>query len=176
MFKVLSYMDSLAIARSSPLYRYWQTNQDSSDDYQRILIANKKSQAVYLLTKEPYKWENLYQSIVREINQGDISSIKAFHVLLDTLNNIEANKLKKNLRDENVFSDNIYKLIHQSNKDFTTSKKNPLRFVKILFAIFTNPYNIPIKGQKKHLYEKTGWFILNLKKIFIKNYRSKDLY
>ena len=69
----------------SPLYSYWHSDQNDSDERNRLLIANKDSPSLYLFEKEPYKWEILFQSIIREIIKGDLSSLKGLQVLLSSL-------------------------------------------------------------------------------------------
>ena len=66
----------------SPLYSYWHSDQNDLDERNRLLIANKDSPALYLFEKEPYKWEILFQSIIREIIKGDLLCLifhKSFH-------------------------------------------------------------------------------------------------
>ena len=65
----------------SPLYSFWRSEQKEIDNNKRLLLLNKNSPASSLFEKEPYKWENLFQSIVREIIKGDSSSIKGFCIL-----------------------------------------------------------------------------------------------
>ena len=45
----------------------------------------------------------------------------------------------------------------------TKTKKNLLRFFRILMSIFTNPYRLELKREKKHLYEKTGYLLNKLR-------------
>ena len=71
------------IAQSSPLYEYWNSAQDENDENKRLLKINSKEPASNLFMNEPYKWENLYQSVLRNVINGDESSIfrfKAFKV------------------------------------------------------------------------------------------------
>ena len=69
-------MNLSKIKKISPLYSYWMSNQTDEDEKDRLLIANMDSKAVYLFEKEPYKWENLFQSIARQIINGDLDSIR----------------------------------------------------------------------------------------------------
>ena len=158
-------MKASAIAKSSPLYEYWKTNQDANAERKRLLIANHQSKAVALFINEPYKWENLYQSIVREIARGDYASIKGLKILLETVNEDEACKAIKSLRDQNIFNPNVFNLITNLTDISVANKKNTFRFIKILFAIFLNPYGIEIRRKKSHIYEKTGSMAYDLKKI-----------
>ena len=167
MSKLLTQTAS-AITKSSPLYEYWQSDQDDNDERKRLLMANNKSSAVFLFTQEPYKWENLYQSIVRQINRGDLDSIKGLRVLLDTIKTNQAVKVLDYLRDSNILTDNIIQLINTSDDQNYGKKKDLLRFLKILFTIFTNPYGINLKRKKTHIYEKIGWLFNELKLFFYK--------
>ena len=158
-------IDFFDIALSYPLYNYWQTNQDEKDEKERLSIANNDSPAVFLFNEEPYKWETLYQSIVREIYRGDQYSIKAFKLLMETINHKIADKIINDLKKNNIFDEKIIQLINNSSNDQLPNKRDNLRFLKILFAIFTNPYNIEVKRNRKQIYEKTGWLVYRLKKL-----------
>tara|TARA_Y100001968_G_scaffold58613_1_gene49698 strand:- start:115 stop:621 length:507 start_codon:yes stop_codon:yes gene_type:complete len=157
-----------AIAKSSPLYEYWQTDQNENDEMKRLLIANNQSEAVFLFNQEPYKWENLYQSIVRQIHRGDLDSIKGLRVLLSTIKKDEAVQVLDALRNSNIFTDNIIQLINNSDDQSYGKRNDLIRFLKILLIIFTNPYGINVKRKKIHIYEKIGWLINELKIFFYK--------
>ena len=157
-----------AIAKSSPLYEYWQTDQNDNDEMKRLLIANNESKAVFLFNQEPYKWENLYQSIVRQIHRGDLDSIKGLRVLLSTIKKDEAVQVLDALRNSNIFTDNIIQLINNSDDQSYGKRNDLIRFLKILLIIFTNPYGINVKRKKIHIYEKIGWLINELKIFFYK--------
>ena len=163
-----------SIAKSSPLYEYWKTNQDDKEEAKRLLIANNNSPAVSLFNEEPYKWENLYQSIVREIYRGDVNSIKGLKILLQTINNNEASKVKKNLINAEIVNNHMFDLIEKQNDNSINQKNNIFRFVRILFAIFTNPYGIELKRHKIHIYEKTGWIIYRIKYFIIDKIITKS--
>lgn len=173
MSKLLTQTAS-AITKSSPLYEYWQSDQDDNDERKRLLMANNKSSAVFLFTQEPYKWENLYQSIVREIYRGDVNSIKGLKILLQTINNNEASKVKKNLINAEIVNNHMFDLIEKQNDNSINQKNNIFRFVRILFAIFTNPYGIELKRHKIHIYEKTGWIIYRIKYFIIDKIITKS--
>ena len=85
------------IATTSPLYDYWKSDQNDDEENKRLLKLNPMEPAANLFKNEPYKWENLYQSIVRKIMRGDASSIKGLMVLMATLNNNEKEKTLKAL-------------------------------------------------------------------------------
>ena len=69
------------IAQTSPLYEYWNSEQDENDEKKRLLKLNPKEPASNLFSSEPYKWENLYQSVLRNVIDGDESSLKGLMVL-----------------------------------------------------------------------------------------------
>ena len=73
-------MKASDIAKASPLYEYWKSNQTEEDEKKRLLIANLDSKAVYLFKNEPYKWESLFQGIVRELIDGDFESIRGMQI------------------------------------------------------------------------------------------------
>ena len=100
----------------------------------------------------------MYQSIVREICRGDYDSIKGLKILLETINDDEVDKTIKSLRDQKIFNQNVFILITHSTKSSINNKKNTLRFIKILFAIFTNPYGIEIRGKKNQTEESEKFF------------------
>ena len=151
------------IKESSPLYDYWRSDQDEIEERKRLLKLNSMERASNLFRDEPYKWENLYQSIVRNISNGDETSIKGLMVLLSTISNKEKDKTiiaLEDLLDKRV----INKLRNENYKDIK-SNRNPMTALKILFNIFINPYGLEIKKDKNHIYEKTGMFFYQLRKI-----------
>ena len=81
------------ISQSSPLYEYWNSDQVEIDDNKRLLKLNSKEPASNLFRNEPYKWENLYQSVVRNVIRGEESSVKGLMVLLSTINKNEQNRM-----------------------------------------------------------------------------------
>ena len=155
---------SLIIAKVSPLYDYWQSPQNDQDEKRRLEKANTTSPASILFREEPYKWEMLYQSIIREINRGDKDSIKGLRMLISMISLEEQERVLQDLSDKILFSDEIICELKDKSTNISTTKKNRVRFIKILFAIFTNPYRIEIKRKKKHIYERTGSFFNSFKK------------
>ena len=155
------------IAKSSPLYEYWNSNQDEIDEKERLLKLNSKEPASNLFRNEPYKWENLYQSVVRNVIRGDESSIKGLMVLLSTLRKTEKDKCLMALGD---FLENpvIDKLRNEKYQDMKSSK-NIFSVIKILLNIFINPYCLKIKKDRNHIYEYTGMFFYQLRKVFLLN-------
>ncbi|KGG16189.1 MULTISPECIES: hypothetical protein [unclassified Prochlorococcus] len=158
-------MDLSEIKTISPLYNYWLSEQTDEDERERLLIANTDSKAVYLFKEEPYKWESLFQSISREIINGDNDSIRGMKVLLDTISISKRNEIIELFSCNGFFNEaTIKQLSSISISEFQRkSKTNRLRFLRILLVIFTNPYGITIKRKKNHLYEFTGSFINNLR-------------
>ncbi len=151
------------IARTSPLYDYWKSDQDDQAESQRLLKMNPGEPAANLFKNEPYKWENLYQSIVRQIIRGDASSVKGLMVLMATLNRKEKDKTLKTL--ELFLNKKVIDELNIGNYQEIQSSKNILTFTIILLSIFTNPYGLEIKRDKNHIYEQTGMFFFQLRKI-----------
>ena len=153
-------VDFSKIENISPLYSYWKSDQNDIDERNRLLIVNKNSQALSLFEKEPYKWEILFQSILREIINGDQSSIKGMKIILSSLSIKVRKKVLNDLLENNFINQDCYLELNNPLNINSESKKNFLRFIRIFFAIFTNPYGILIKRKKTHIYEKTG-FLFN---------------
>ena len=151
------------IAKSSPLYEYWNSEQDESAESKRLLKVNSKEPASNLFRNEPYKWENLYQSIVRNVIRGDESSIKGLMILLSTISKKEKERsliALQGLLDKRV----INRLRNEKYQDIKSSK-NYYRALTILLNIFINPYGLEIKKDKNHIYEKTGMYFHRLRKL-----------
>ncbi len=155
------------IAKSSPLFEYWNSDQGEEAEKKRLLKLNSNEPAANLFRNEPYKWENLYQSVVRNVIRGDESSVKGLMVLLSTIKKNEKDKSLMTLEfllDEHV----IDKLRNENYQDIKSSK-NFFSAIKILVNIFINPYGLELKGEKKHIYEKTGMFFYKLRKVVLFN-------
>jgi len=155
------------IAQSSPLYEYWNSAQDDNDEKKRLLKLNSKEPASNLFRNEPYKWENLYQSVLNNVISGDDSSIKGLMVLLSTIS-IREKDIVLNSLEALLDKDVIYKLRNEKYQDIKSSK-NFYTAIRILFSIFVNPYDLELKKEPKHLYEKTGMFFYKLRKIILSN-------
>ena len=155
------------IAQSSPLYEYWNSEQGENDENKRLLKLNSKEPASNLFRNEPYKWENLYQSVLNNVMSGDDSSIKGLMVLLSTISKKEKDIVLNSLEallDKHV----IYRLRNENYQDIK-SIRNFYTALRILLTIFINPYDLELKKQPKHLYERTGMFIYKFKKILLSN-------
>ena len=150
----------LVISKSSPLYEYWNSDQDENDENERLLKLNFKEKTSNLFRNEPYKWENLYQSVVSNLIEGDESSLKGLLVLLSSLSKIEKDKCLNKL--ENLLDKNFIDRLRNENYRDIKSSTNVFNALKILFSIFFNRYGLEIKNKKNHIYEKTGMFFYNL--------------
>ena len=148
-----------SIEKSSPLYEYWQSPQNEIDNkirLSKVRQQNENKRQAYLYIKAPYKWEILYQSIIRELRKGDLSAIDGLEVLLGGLKEEEGEKALQMLVKEKLISSKIQTQLNQVAKKGSTSlnnlerkkKSDPIRFSKILIAIFINPYGINLKGEK----------------------------
>ena len=153
------------IAKSSPLYEYWNSDQGKDAEKKRLLKLNSNEPASILFRNEPYKWENLYQSVVRNVISGDESSIKGLLVLLSTINKKEKDKVLIAL--EVFLNKHVIKKLRNEKYQDINSSRNFLTSFTILLNIFINPYGLEIKGDKNHIYEKTGMLFYQLRKLFL---------
>ena len=156
-------MNLSKIKKISPLYSYWMSNQTDEDEKDRLLIANMDSKAVYLFEKEPYKWENLFQAISRQIINGDLDSIRGMKVLLSTITASHRTKVLELFLKEGIFQEEIIEELSEIDTLGQPTKSNLIRFLRILFIIFINPYGILVKRKKNHSYELTGFIIHSLR-------------
>ena len=161
-------MNSDAIAKSSPLYEYWKTSQDNQDEAKRLLMLNNKSFASKLFKEEPYKWEVLYQSIIREIYKGDKTSVKGLKILLQSLNKQNEKDTLNRLKYLGLINQETFHFISNYDLKKEELNRNLYRFLRVLFSIFFNPYGIVIRRKKNHLYENTASFIHQIREIFIR--------
>ena len=155
------------IAQSSPLYEYWNSDQDENDEKKRLQKINSNEPASELFRNEPYKWENLYQSVLKNVISGDNSSLKGLMVLLSTISKKEKNIVLKSL-DALLDKHIVYKLRNEKYQDIKSSK-NFYTALSILMNIFINPYDLELKKEPKYLYEKTGIFFYKFRKIILSN-------
>ena len=102
-------MNSSAIAKISPLYDFWISAQTDEDEIKRLLKSNPDSNAIYLFREEPYKWENLFQSITREIISGNLDSIRGMKILLSTISSKEKEKIIDQFLCQEIFQEYIIK-------------------------------------------------------------------
>tara|TARA_Y100001968_G_scaffold217989_1_gene200636 strand:- start:424 stop:900 length:477 start_codon:yes stop_codon:yes gene_type:complete len=153
------------IAESSPLYEYWNSDQGDEAEKKRLLKLNSIEPASTLFRNEPYKWENLYQSVVRNIIRGDKSSVKGLMILLSTINKKEKDKSLMGLED--LLDEKVIKLLRNENYQDLKTSKNFFSALIILLNIFINPYGLELKKDKSHIYEKTGMFFYQLRKIVL---------
>tara|TARA_B100000700_G_C14783639_1_gene732511 strand:- start:166 stop:642 length:477 start_codon:yes stop_codon:yes gene_type:complete len=157
----------MTIAKSSPLYEYWNSSQGEEEEKKRLLMLNPNEPASNLFKNEPYKWENLYQSVLRKVICGDKSSIKALLVLLATINKKEKNKTLVVLED--LLDKSMIDKLRNENYEDLNSSKNLLTALRVLMNIFINPYGLEIKKDTNHIYEKTGMFFYQLRKAILSN-------
>ncbi|WP_320667064.1 hypothetical protein [Prochlorococcus sp. MIT 1307] len=150
---------------ASPLYAYWKSSQNTAQENERLKKSSATFPAAGLFKKEPYKWEMLYQSIAREVVKGDLSAIKGLKLLIKMLNTEEQYKIIQTFSNKELFSEDIISELQNSEQSQEATKKNIIRFIRILLAIFTNPYCIEIKREKSHIYEHTGSAIQKLRKL-----------
>ena len=131
------------------------------------MCIRDREPASNLFRNEPYKWENLYQCVLKNVISGDDSSIKGLMVLLSTISkrekDIALNSLEA-LLDKRI----INKLRNEKYQDIKSSKNLYTAF-RILLTIFINPYDLELKKEPKHLYEKTGMFFYKFRKIILSN-------
>ena len=155
------------IAQSSPLYEYWNSDQNENDEKKRLQKINSNEPASELFRNEPYKWENLYQSVLKNVISGDNSSLKGLMVLLSAISKKEKNIVLKSL-DELLDKHIVYKLRNEKYQDIKSSK-NFYTALRILMTIFINPYDLELKKEPKHLYEKTGMILYKFRKKILVN-------
>ena len=153
------------IAKSSPLYEYWNSDQGEEAEKKRLLMLNLNEPASNLFRTEPYKWENLYQSVVRNVVRGDESSIKGLMVLLSTINKNE--KDKSLIALEGLLDEQVIDILRNENHQNLKSSKNFFSALIILLNIYINPYGLELKKDRNHIYEKTGMFFYQLRKVVL---------
>ena len=112
--------------------------------------------------------EILFQSIIREIIKGDLSSLRGLQVLINSLSLEVRKKVLNDLLVNKIINQHCFIQLNKPIDPKSKTKKNLLRFLKILLAIFTNPYGVELRRKKIHIYEKTG-FIFN----YLRNLYSK---
>ncbi len=157
-----------AIEESSPLFSYWNSEQSNTQEENRLLKSSNTNTAKVLFNKEPYKWEILFQSILKEVNRGDQESLKGLKVLMEMLNEEEKGKTIKFLMSKNLLNEGMVEIMNSNDEIKAPKKNNSMRFARILFSIFTNPYNIEVKRKRNHLYEHTGYLFYRFKSLIYK--------
>ena len=121
------------IAQTSPLYEYWNSEQNENDEKKRLLKLNPKEPASNLFSSEPYKWENLYQSVLRNVIDGDESSLKGLMVLLSTISKKEK-VIVLNSLETFLNKHTIYKLRNKKYHDLKSSN-NLYTTLRILLSL-----------------------------------------
>tara|TARA_B100001250_G_C19332259_1_gene585259 strand:- start:19 stop:417 length:399 start_codon:yes stop_codon:yes gene_type:complete len=117
-----------------------------------------------LVKEEPYKWETLYRSTLDKLIRGDKSYIKALSFLLSMIKRNERDKTISELRDIGLICKEDINLIGGSNNKESKIKKL-YSYIIILTFIFTNRYDLVIKGKRKKIYERTGYLMYQLRKL-----------
>ena len=151
------------LRKISPLYEFWKSKQDDPAEQKRLMLLNQESRYAILFRDEPYKWEILFQGILREIIRGDSSAINGFQIILDSIKLTNKNKILKDLKDRNILSDDLLAEIKNFQNYQVGRKRKFLRFIRILFAIFTNRYGVDLKRSKNHSYEYSGAVINSIR-------------
>ncbi len=151
--------------KTSPLFDYWESNQSKSEEDLMRAKINTTTSSSTLIKNEPYKWETLYRSTLDQLLRGDKSYLKALSFLLSMIKSKERNKTIIKLQDIGLLSKGD---INKKTTKYTKESKikKIYSYTKILIFIFINRYNIVIKGEKKEIYEKTGYMMYQLRKLF----------
>ena len=149
-------MQEKSIRELSPLFDYWSSSQNTEDFNKILSIVNRDHPASVLLSKEPYKWEILFQSILNEIKNGDKTSLKGLLILINCITEKQKVILIKSLIENNLITKGSLDLKNSPISKKQPGAKNAARFLRILFAIFLNRYGVNLKGEKNHIYEYTG--------------------
>ena len=152
----------LIIKSTSPLYKYWDSNQSDSEEKKRIEISCLDNKNSNLFKNEPYKWEVLYQSILRQVYHQDYDSIKGLKILLSMLNEQEKVNTIQRLKKSYLLKKDAISILEDERINQSSTKTNRLRFIRILTAIFLNPFGIEIKRDCQHIYEYTGKISLTI--------------
>ena len=155
------------ISKLSPLYEYWSSEQDEDDERKRLIMLNPDEPASDLFKNEPYKWENLFRSALSNVINGNESSTKGLMVILSTISKGEQDKLINSL--ENLLSYHVIDKLRNKKYYEINSNRNIFNTFRVLLIIFINPYQLELKKEPKHLYEKTGMFFYKFRKLFLLN-------
>ncbi len=176
------------IKESSPLFEFWCSSQCRKEDTIRKLkleleLLDNQSLAVDLYKEEPYKWEVLYISTINLIIQlegifGGIdqknkfwqSALKSILILmsvikeeeidrsLEILTNSELISPKTSSSIKETFQSKYLKLFYLS----LSIETRPVRFLFVLWALFSNRYRIAIKYKPRIIYEVTALQMIKL--------------
>jgi len=86
-------------------------------------------------------------------------------VLLSTINKKEKDKSLMALED--LLDEQMIYILRNENHQDLKSSKNFFSALIILLNIFINPYGLELKKDKSHIYEKTGMFFYQLRKVVL---------
>ena len=155
------------IEKASPLYDFWNSEQGEEEDSIRLVKVNELSPFSSLYVEEPYKWEILYQLTSNNLLEGNLQYVKAFKILLSTLDKETQNSLVSRFQKNNIINEQIIDLLAGEDNYKIESKIHPCRVLKTLFAIFTNSYKVNLKMKRSHIYEYTGFIFFHIRTKFI---------
>ncbi len=178
-------VNSGLISFTSPLYEYWQSDQASKANKARLDKLNSDntlSLGKQLFIQEPYKWEILYQCLIRDIikyerlrdEQKLFDAVIKFLKLVNMLNYQEQTKLFSSLLKNNIINSITFDMINKIKRDnlslfldsSSAKKLNIINFLLVLSSIFLNPFRIEIKQEPSFIYEKTGKLTEDIRKLF----------
>ena len=155
---------SSVIAKLSPLSNYWSSDQDEMADKRMSQKANLRSKDVKLFLDEPYKWEILFHLTLEQLIDGDMSYIKSLQRLLQTINQVDRNQILSSLKSQAILNSEVIQLIELPTNLYNNTNFSFKRFLKVLIAIFTNPYKVNInRSRANQIYEITGFLFNQIK-------------
>ncbi len=185
-----------SIEKTSPLYDFWNSKQNSKDTSNRLEKTNNDSKIMgysQLFISDAYKWEILYQTLIREIIKKETKernginqepemldqSIGKLKKLLIMLNSEEGRAVINRLENNRIvssYSIDQLRLSYKNNyQDVDITKNTRIglgNLLKVLWAIFTNPYLVELKRDRSSVYEHTGYICLKIRKIWLNRKRS----
>jgi len=89
-------------------------------------------------------------------------------LLLSSLSLEVSKKVLKDLLVNKIINQDCFTQLNKPIDMKSETKNNLLRFLRILLAIFTNPYGIELRRKKFHIYEKTGFLFNYLRNLYSK--------
>ncbi len=93
------------IQESSPLFEYWKSAQSSENEKERLSKINSEKiykSGLFLFEQEPYKWETLYQCILRDMILKRIQSTRALKKMLFTLNSSSRSQVINSIEKNSI--------------------------------------------------------------------------
>ena len=98
-------------------------------------------------------------------------TISPSSIALPLLSSLTVEVRKKVLKDllvNKIINQDYFAQLNKPIDMNSETKNNLLRFLRIMLAIFTNPYGIELRRKKIHIYEKTGFLFNYLKNLYSK--------